>query len=345
MLIKVASSGTSSPAFAEDSEDRRSLSIDHKLIPLVPSILETPSQLEHVRPRSSSIPSRPLPVAPGSMVKSSTEIPSANSGDARLWVVSHDYHPTDIAYSTEGQIVGGTLAVLVEKMTPHDSTVDPSFQATFYLTFRLFTSPTLLLAELLRRYDLAPPPGMVLGAAERLLWMEHKVLPVRLRIYNFLKTWLDVHWQPATDSVVLPHLLTFAKVTMAQTLPGMAPRLIESIMRRKVASNLPLPGVALSRTKSSDILRGGIPMRERSSSVSNQPPPTPLIARGLMNKLSNQTASTTLGITDFDATELARQLTIMESKLYNVIKSEDLLQSGKKASPSLKAMSTFSNQM
>jgi len=64
-----------------------------------------------------------------------------------------------------------------------------------------------------------------------------------------------------------------------------------------------------------------------------------------MNKLSNQTASTNLGITDFDATELARQLTIMESKLYNVIKSEDLLQSGKKASPSLKAMSTFSNQM
>ena len=84
-----------------------------------------------------------------------------------------------------------------------------------------------------------------------------------------------------------------------------------------------------------------------SSSISNtpnqQPPPTPVIARGLMNHLRNQSAS--LSITDFDALELARQMTIMESKLYNVIRSEDLLQSGKKASPALKAMSTFSNQM
>lgn len=267
------------------------------------------------------------------------------SGDTRLWIVSHDYHPTDIAYSTEGQIVGGTLAVLVEKMTPADSSPDPSLQAVFYLTFRLFSTPSSLLAELLRRYNLTPPAGMVLGPAEQLLWSENKVMPVRLRIYNFLKTWLDVHWQAESDAVVLPKLLTFARETMAQTLPGMAPRLIESVLRRKVASGLPLPSTArtaLSRAKSSDRLRGGIPMRD-ASSLANQPLPTPVIARGLMNNLRNQSAN--LSLTDFDATELARQLTIMESKLYNVITSGDLLQSGKRASPALKAMSTFSNQM
>lgn len=80
-----------------------------------------------------------------------------------------------------------------------------------------------------------------------------------------------------------------------------------------------------------------------ASSLANQPLPTPVIARGLMNNLRNQSAN--LSLTDFDATELARQLTIMESKLYNVITSGDLLQSGKRASPALKAMSTFSNQM
>jgi hypothetical protein len=50
-------------------------------------------------------------------------------------------------------------------------------------------------------------------------------------------------------------------------------------------------------------------------------------------------------VTDFDTTELARQLTVMESKLFAAVAPEDLLQTGKKSVPELKALSTLSNQI
>ena len=40
-----------------------------------------------------------------------------------------------LLHNKEGQITGGTLPALVERLTKHDSTLDSIFVSAFYLTF------------------------------------------------------------------------------------------------------------------------------------------------------------------------------------------------------------------
>ena len=63
---------------------------------------------------------------------------SATDGDGEdevplAWALLHDYAPQDVAYNNEGQLVGATLAALVEKLTPHDAMLDASLSAVFCL--------------------------------------------------------------------------------------------------------------------------------------------------------------------------------------------------------------------
>ncbi|WVW82416.1 hypothetical protein I302_104426 [Kwoniella bestiolae CBS 10118] len=289
-----------------------------------------------------------LHLRPAAPVRSATApAPSANA-DVRFWVVAHDYDPREIAFNSDGAIVGASLAVLVEKMTPHDGPVDPTFNATFFYTFRLFTTPTQLLEAIMIRYDLQPPAAMVFGEKERAMWIERKVVPVRLRIYNFLKSWLDQHWREETDDVILDTLQVFAKDVVSVTLPAMGPRLVDAV-RRKLAG--PMSAVSdrssLNRPVSMDR------MRSTSQSgllhpptISGGLPPTPVISKNLHSFLQKASAAGgNVNITEFDTLELARQFTIMESKMFCAVVPEDLLQTGKKTIPELKALSTLSNQI
>ena len=250
-------------------------------------------------------------------------VPSANT-DVRFWVVAHDYDPKEITFNPDGNIIGASLAVLVEKMTPHDVPPEPTFWQTFFFTFRLFTTPTDLLSSLMTRYDLLPPAHTAFGERERAIWIERKVVPVRLRIYNLLKAWLETHWRQDTDDVILDTLQIFVTEVIARTLPAMAPRL-QAVIRKRLSG----PLTALSEPERP--LLGGLP-------------PTPIISKSLNSMLQKNT-STNIPITEFDTLELARQLTLLESKLFCCVSPEDLLQTGKKTIPELKALSTISNQI
>nr|XP_019014811.1 uncharacterized protein I206_00897 [Kwoniella pini CBS 10737]OCF53592.1 hypothetical protein I206_00897 [Kwoniella pini CBS 10737] len=297
-------------------------------------------------------PPKPLALLrPAAPVRSITApAPSANS-DVRFWVVAHDYDPREIAFNSEGAIIGASLAVLVEKMTPHDGPVDPTFNATFFYTFRLFTTPTQLLEAVMTRYDLQPPAAMAFGEKERALWIERKVVPVRLRIYNFLKSWLDQHWREETDDVVLDTLHDFARDVVSVTLPAMGPRLADAVRRRL---NGPMSAVS-DRSSIKSINRPVSMDRIRSASqsgflhpptISGGLPPTPVISKNLHSVLHKAASSgNNVNITEFDTLELARQFTIMESKMFCSVIPEDLLQTGKKTIPELKALSTLSNQI
>jgi hypothetical protein len=270
--------------------------------------------------------------------------------DPTFFLRAHDYEPQEVTLDKEGIIVGASLKALVEKMTPHDGPVDPTFSATFFLTFRLHTSPKKLAEAVMTRYDLAPPHGVVLTERDRALWVESKVVPVRLRIYNFLKAWLDSHWRAETDDVVLETLHQFNADVVSQSLPAMAPRLDQAIRRRQ-AGPLSAGGSfpdsrAVRRISSVDHLGRAGPMTAFSP-VHTGLPPTPSISRTLNSLLHKNPSPAQVPITDFDTLELARQLTIMESKLFCLVAPEDLLQTGygKKSIPELKALSTLSNQI
>ena len=292
-------------------------------------------------------PMKPLTRPTLSIRAETMPAPTAHD-DIRFWVVAHDYDPREITFNQDGNMVGASLTVLVEKMTPHDGPSDNTFWTIFFYTFRLFTTPSKFLTALVARYNLQPPPSVSFGERERAIWMDSKVVPVRLRVFNLLKAWVETYWRGETDHVVLDVLSQFNSDVIAHTLPAMAPRLDQAIRKRQVEWLAgPPTGTggtrAHRRTSSADRiartplsafppLHGGLP-------------PTPIISKSLNSLLQKNPSSTNVNITEFDSIELARQLTIMESNLFAQVAPEDLLQTGKKIIPELKALSTLSNQI
>ncbi|KAH9997970.1 ras guanine nucleotide exchange factor domain-containing protein [Russula vinacea] len=159
-------------------------------------------------------------------------VPGQSLLDSDSWLQFHDYPPEDVSYNSEGQLVGATIRALVEKITPPNaSVVDPSFSSIFFLTFRLFSTPAQLVEAIIDRYNLVPPPG--LSEERTYIWQQRKGIPVRMRISNLIKSWLENYWRPTTDTVVLPALLDFNRDALALMFPGPSHRIHEILLTRK----------------------------------------------------------------------------------------------------------------
>jgi hypothetical protein len=252
-------------------------------------------------------------------------VPDQLSLDSDSWLQAHDYPPEDVSYNSDGQLVGATLRALVEKMTPPNaSIVDPAFSSIFFLTFRLFTSSAHLLQAIIDRYNLVPPSG--LSEERTYIWQQRKGIPVRLRISNLIKTWLEQYWRPTTDNFVLQALLDFNRDALALMFPGPSHRIHEIILTRKregAQASPPTPRPDLARDPS-------IAFTPRII----QSPfeiPRPIITKTLFSHLRNRNFAS-VSITDFDSLELARQLTIMECDLFCAIQSEEILEGGQEGS-------------
>ena len=248
----------------------------------------------------------------------------------------HDYPPEDILFNSEGQLVGATLRALVEKMTPPNSVVDSTFSSIFFLTFRLFLSPADLVRAIIDRYNIVPPEGL---SEERIyVWQQRKGIPIRLRISNLVKSWLEVYWRPTTDNVVLQALLDFNRDALALMFPGPSHRIHEIIITRKregAKATPPTPRPDLARDPSAFTPR-----------VIQSPfeIPRPIITKTLFSNLRNRNF-TSISITDFDCLELARQLSIMESNLFCAIQAEEILedgQEGRKPPVNVRAVTSLS---
>ncbi|KAJ6477309.1 ras guanine nucleotide exchange factor domain-containing protein [Mycena vitilis] len=239
--------------------------------------------------------------------------------DPVAWMLSHDYSLEDVAYNTDGHLVGATMEVLVEKMTPHDSIVDPAFSAVFFLTFRLFSSPIELLDTIIQRYNLLPPDGI--SNEDVQLWQQRKGIPVRLRVSNFIKIWVEIYWRQGVDDPALEPLATFTRDGLGVMFPGPAQRIQDLIdMRRKTVKSVISP-------KSERTRDPGMSINPPSASMPVGEIPRPLMTKTLLANLRSKNFGF-IAITDFDPLELARQLTIMECNLYCAIQPEEVLETG-----------------
>ncbi|KAL6301991.1 hypothetical protein BKA93DRAFT_437499 [Sparassis latifolia] len=266
-----------------------------------------------------------LPAVPNASLLTATPVP---------WTISHDHTPDDVAYNGDGQLVGATLAALVERMTPHDSLVEPPFAAVFFLTFRLFTTPIELVEAIIGRYNILPPPS--LSDEDLYAWQQRKGLPVRLRVSNFVKLWLESYWRPATDNVVLPALVDFTRDALSGMFPVPSQRIMELINQWVVASE---KGVDLKVERVRD---AGIPLNPPSIAPSEVP--RPIMTKTVLNALRNRNFAS-ISVTDFDTLELARQLTTMECTLYCAIQPEEILETGQHggtSSVNVKALTSLS---
>ena len=192
------------------------------------------------------------------------------------------------------QLRGGTLIALVEQLTRHDR-LDAHFNNTFLLTYRSFTTATELFEMLVKRFSTQPPRGI--KPDEYNTWVEKKQKPIRFRIVNILKSWFDNYWMENADEAtneLLRRVYSFARDSIAtSTTPGSKP-LMASVERRMKGQE--------------SNARGLIPTQ--SSSI-----PTPIMPKN-MKKLK---------FLDIDPIEFARQLTIIESRLYGKIKPTECL--------------------
>lgn len=238
----------------------------------------------------------------------------------------------ELMYNKDSQIVGGSLPALVERLTTHDSTPDATFVATFYLTFRLFVTPMALVAALVDRFD-------YIGERES----SSVAGPVRLRVYNIFKGWLETHWRRFSDNEALPTIERFAKEKLSVVIPAAGKRLLD--LAGKVSST---DGQLVPRLVSSI----GKTNTSNSQYISpDTPMPSPVISKSQMHLLkawkNNGPMPTLL---DFDPLELARQFTLKDMNIFCSIMPEELLASEwmKKTGSNavnVRAMSTLSTDL
>jgi len=237
----------------------------------------------------------------------------------------------ELMFNAEGQVTGGSLAALVERLTTHESTPDATFVSTFYLTFRLFCTPIQFAEALIDRFDyVADAP--------------HVAAPVRLRTHNVFKSWLESHWRDETDRVALPLIRDFANCKLTPILQSAGLRLLE--LTEKVASS---DGALVPRSISS--------MGKASNSASHYNPvdvaiPQPVATKSQLNLLANWKAgNANPSIMDFDPLEVARQLTIKQMVCFCSIKPHELLsgsawnKNGGITTPNIKQMIALTNNL
>ncbi|KAK6381336.1 cell division cycle-related protein [Exophiala oligosperma] len=239
-------------------------------------------------------------------LKTSNIEPSFNSDDVP-WYLQLD-HADEVIYDTKTdppQVKSGSLTGLVEQLTRHDRP-DTNFTTTFLLTYRSFTTASELFELLVKRFNLQPPPG--LNRDEFLIWEEHKQKPARFRVLNILKAWLEVYWMECDNEKsreLLERITAFAKNALNSTKIPLAKVLITIIDQRLKGQETSSKKMVLTITNSA---------------------PTPILPKN-MKKLK---------FLDIDPTEFARQLTIMESRLYAKIKpSECLAKTWEKKAPDM----------
>ena len=316
---------------------------------------------------------------------------SAASGG--LWYLERDYEPREISFNADGHVSGGTLRCLVERMTLHDTTIDAGFSNTFLLTFRMFTTPADLARLLWARFDLSPPIHPATGAAlspeELKKWTAQKLTPVRLRVYNLFKTWVEVYWLHDRDGEIVDDLLEWTEGQLRDALPAPSKRLAEFVNKRVAgaatagavkrssfpppnefgmrlgntsSTSFPAPAGGsgestssstggrargfLNRMQSTDRLRQGsisaasltspsLPSGFGHQTFSPSPEPAvaaripaPSISKNVIAALRPTLSGRSPllnSVAELDPLELARQLTIMESRIYCSIRPEELL--------------------
>ncbi|KAK3997334.1 ras guanine nucleotide exchange factor domain-containing protein [Cladorrhinum sp. PSN332] len=221
-------------------------------------------------------------------------------------------------------VKGGSLMALVEQLTRHDK-LDASFNNTFLLTYRSFTTARELFELLVKRFNLQPPEGLT--QAEFEMWQTGKQKLIRFRIVNILKNWFDNFWMEDPNDEKIKELLrdvyNFAKDTVKSTeTPGAGP--LMTILDQRLSGK-------------------DVGARRMVQTV-NQNTPAPIMPKN-MKKLK---------FLDIDVMEFARQLTIIESRLYGKIKPTECLNKTwqKKVgsdepepAPNVKALILHSNQM
>lgn len=257
----------------------------------------------------------------------STLVDEADDGESRMLEKTYAH---ELLHNKENQITGGTLPALVERLTTHDSTPDSMFVSTFYLTFRLFATPIELAEALVDRFDYVAESPHIAG-------------PVRLRVYNVFKGWLESHWRDLSDHDALSIIEPFANDKLGKLIPAAGKRLLDLALKVSSSNGPLVPRQISSIGKTSTSIAQYIP--------ADTPLPPSSLTKSQVSTMKNWKMGGSMPtILDFEPLEVARQLTIKEMNIFCAIMPEELLgsewtkRSGSNA-VNVRAMSTLSTDL
>jgi hypothetical protein len=228
---------------------------------------------------------------------------TADGSDHDAEVLMRSY-AHELLYNKDGQSVGGTLAALVEKLTSQHAPPDPEYNTTFLLTFRLFTDAVELTEALITRFEYAGDCNTDSS-------------PARLRVYNFFKTWLESHYLVESDAPALDIIHKFAVGQLSLQFSGPGQRLAE--LTKKASQ------IKANSTANQLVSAVGKTCVSLSSDYEKTVIPHANVNREQLYLLTGGASTKKLTLLDLDFVEIARQLTIIESKRFCAIQSHELL--------------------
>jgi hypothetical protein len=298
------------------------------------SMRDTGSTVSHTSTRATTPDCSPLKTRSSqtfvSSFGSSSELRSLASEDLAAGE-EHLLETTfvhELVYNKDGQISGGSLPALVEQLTTYETTPDVIFVNTFYLTFRLFTTPVELAQSLIDRFD-------YIGDSQSI------GVPVRLRVYNVFKGWLESHWASESDSAALGLILSFATGKLRESMPAAGKRLAELTSKvTEVRAGALVPRLVSSIGGSTSTF-----------TTADSHVPSSNLSKSQLNALrASKEGRSQCSILDFDPLEMARQFTIIESRLFCSIQADELLalewtKKFDSKAVNVKAMSTLSTDL
>ncbi|KAI8802580.1 ras guanine nucleotide exchange factor domain-containing protein [Cladochytrium replicatum] len=253
----------------------------------------------------------------------------------RPWFLRQDYAPNDISLNMEKQVTGGTFRALVEYLTVHDQpTVDPYFFNAFLMTFHNFATPQDLFGALQARFFLQPPPN--LAQDELRLWDERKLKPIRVRVVNAYKAWLELFWVDPLDDAILDQLHQFANGILRELMPPSG-LLISEIISKKLNQMVQMQNRSIATGSMVISLPPNYPPQPPPGSSK----PAPIVPKNLRR----------FALMELDPVEVARQLTLLESQIFYRIQPFELMNQewaktvGTSMAVNVKEMASLSTKM
>ncbi|KAI9278025.1 ras guanine nucleotide exchange factor domain-containing protein [Sporodiniella umbellata] len=178
------------------------------------------------------------------------------------------------------------------------------------------------------------------------------LVPIRLRVYNMIKTWLESYFQYEQDVLIQKDLVLFIETGLTEAMPIPAERML-ALVHKIVNSRRPF---SQKSTLHSSLVYSQKSLPQTSSIFSNlsifdDPSiPTPNLnksTRNLLKKASLQNDYSLLHLVDLDPIELARQITLLQNHLFCQIEPYEIRDQRfkkKKKSANIKAMISKSTQ-
>eukprot|EP01121_Diplochlamys_sp_Union-15-3_P006231 TRINITY_DN1672_c1_g1_i1.p1 TRINITY_DN1672_c1_g1~~TRINITY_DN1672_c1_g1_i1.p1 ORF type:complete len:1125 (+),score=211.21 TRINITY_DN1672_c1_g1_i1:27-3401(+) len=203
----------------------------------------------------------------------------------RFYVKDHSSNIITYELNSQTVISAATLEKLIERLTYDKHSIDSEFMNTFLSTYRSFCTPQLLLDLLIMRYNIPEPKDKSPATLEK--FERFKLKPIRLRVFNTIKVWLEKYWY---DFDMDPDLLKTLKDFIENTL---------SVKDKVYAS-------ALQRVLS------------KPTSTMTEEPPTPHLP-------SPTVSANNASIIDFHAEEVARQLCLLHFEILSKIPPNDFV--------------------